>query len=153
MNPRPFVSHLLFVGGRQARIRGDVVHIHLHLLDLRLHILFCYDIPRGCLVAFRKLDLVEIHGNTFADIQVYLLHHTRSIEGVDHFIYSFRSRRRSGKHFFGAVFVCDAERNFGTLLDPGFEDVRSIRLVFYLAAETVGDRRNLGGVGCGKPGL
>ena len=153
MNPRPFISYLLFVGGRQARIRGDVVHIQLHLLDLRLHILLGRDIPRGGFVAFRKLNVVEIHGNTFVDIHVYLLYHTRSIDGVDHFIYSFRSRRRSGKHFFGAVFVCDTERNFGALLDPGFEDVRSIRLVFYLAAETVGDRRNQGGVGCDKPGL
>ena len=143
----------MFIGGCQARIRGNVVHIQLHLFDLRLHILFGRDIPRGGLVAFRKLNVVEIHGNTFADIHVYLLYHTRSIDGVDHFIYSFRSRRRSGKHFFGAVFVYDTERNFGTLLDSGFEDVRSIRLVFYLAAETVGDRRNLGGVGCGKPGL
>ena len=153
MNPCPFISYLLFVGWRQARIRGDVVHIQLHLLDLRLHIFLGRDIPRGGLVAFRKLNVVEIHRNTVTDIHIYLLHHTRSIDGADHFIYSFRSRRRSGKSFCGAVFIPDSERHFGPLLDPGFEDVRSIRLVFYLAAETVGDRRNLRDVGCGKPGL
>ena len=87
MNPRPFISHLLFVGGRQARIRGDVVHIQLHLFDLRLHILFGRDVSRGGLVAFRKLNIVQVDRVPGDDIEDYFLQGLARFGRINGFIH------------------------------------------------------------------
>ena len=125
----------------------------LCLLDLRLHILFGRDIPRGGLVAFRQLNVVQVDRVPGNYIENYFLQGLARLGRIDRFIQLGCGRRRRRRHVLVGVVVIDRTEYYSTrtvgLLDTGLEDIGHAGLVSDLTAETILPGCDLIG-GCGR---
>ena len=147
----------MFIGGCQTRIRGDVVHIELHLLDLRLYILLGRDVSRGRLVAFRELNVIDQDTIRFASGIELTVRSRDAVQrlsllcGID----SFDKTRLipvNGYELHRAVRIDEREvhspngrGHFIQQFPPHFETVLHILLKLYPASEDVGTGRVSGG--------